>query len=160
MYPIGETKVITIVGDAGDTVIDFRPPPGYEWIINFVVGYHDDDNALALGWRFNNFGVIGSLDQGRTLAAYHRHVFPSVIINGTVINVSCLPPRFTHDNYLELVTAGLAGDKHLLIDAMVTERPENVELLLREWYADLVGRELPKGLQALRSRIAESRSGV
>jgi hypothetical protein len=76
---------------------------------------------------------------------------------GNEDDVIHMTPKFTNLVYPHAEVQGVTSFQ---LCAQVLERPANLELLMREWYANLVRRPLPAGLENLRTVLDSYRSGV
>jgi hypothetical protein len=156
MYPIGETKVFAMRDELGDNSAEFlRPPVGIEWIIHYLYTWHTAAGGCDIKWYIKNPNYYMDSEIVR--------VTPAAALTKVFFNVESaigLPWRFNHNIYPYAVRGALGAGEIWEIHGMVLERPADLELELREWYAAILRRPLPAGMINLRDRISKYRGGV
>ena len=157
MYPIGESKLITIVAKPGVLNAPFRPAEGNEWIVCELCFWHDDPISRSGYWKVIN-AAKSATSNSALVAQYVR--IPFSLMNGPALVSQIFNPiRITHLQYCQAVLNTLAAVNVLHIDALVIERPENIELQLIENIFSTLKWQLPGGLIGLKSRLGDYRSG-
>jgi hypothetical protein len=129
-----------------------------EWILYFLMGMSTNVNSANHYWNMycpsRDYTIVVKREQ---VEGFNRVWFGPP---ADQLNPWGLPARFTFDNYPRFQVAVLEGGKYIEIDGLILERPANLELTLREWYANLVQRPMPAGLESLKSRIENYRGGI
>ena len=162
MYPIGETKIIKISLAAGETNSLYRlqPPPGYEWILNFLYAWQNNVNDSTMEWFLYSAEKDYSISMGAVSpATTYQKVWFRPGDDQDAFNFG-FPMRFNWDCFPLATCGALEADKLMEIFGMIIERPANLELTLADWFAHMVGHKLPAGLEGMKYRIEHYRGGI
>lgn len=161
MYPIGETKVIkqSIAVGATNTGDLLKPPEGFEWLLYFLYGWQNNVDDSVMEWFVYSSEMDYSISLGGVSASTYTKVWFTPGPAQTSFNFG-MPFRFTWDCYPFLTCGALEAGKKMEIFGMIMERPANLELTLRDWYAAILRTPLPAGLEGLKSRIEHYRGGI
>lgn len=154
MYPIGEIKAVRGWAPAGQTSSEdlIRPPEGYEWL--FVGGFMKHYSGVNKNCAWLIWDEVQQITIGLGLT--------SVPGDGTEHWFdlhNSIEVKFTHKFYPMCEVLGLPADKQVQWQIVVIERVENLELMLREWYSELVKVPIP-ALEGLRNRMEQYRGGL
>ena len=158
MYPIGETKMLRIKLTAEFPDISIRPPEGLEWIPTYLFAYHDHAAAAKMiTWLQDNGGYPDTitLDEEQKVSGQKSWLF-----SDTIIPRVNFPMRINHQVWVRAAASGFGANESLYVGGLVLERPDNLELVLLEWAAQIGGVGMPQGLDALKSRIEHYRGGL
>jgi len=150
MYPIGESKAIIIEAPLDAVEVTFRPPVGIERLMDLLIFSHDDAVSRTGSWGVWN---------GANRLVYTPGV---AMVAGEISSFQYpgSPYRLTNQLYVTAKVNALTAGKRITITAIMNERPENLELRLVEWLADMMKWPLPAGLEGLRSRLTGTVSGA
>jgi hypothetical protein len=153
MYPIGESKIIYLYVTSTVSGELLRPPEGKEWLLSWAFVRQFSGAAKKCIWNvYDQYHNTWPVIRTATVNSNDHFYF-----KGNEDAAIHMTPKFTNLVYPYVEVQGVAGFE---LAAQVIERPANLELLMREWYADLVRRPLPAGLENLRTVLDSYRSGV
>jgi len=149
MWPIGESKVVEVVGALNDVEVEFRPDPGQERLCTLLIFYSDDAAARNYSWVVHD-GTRAVETPASSLVAgeISAFMFPGY------------PAKITNQCYVTAKMSALTAGKHLTIVALCEERLENLEMVLLESIYKNLGWPLPPGLEMMKSRLTGIVSGA
>lgn len=155
MYPIGETKLLQLKGQPNIGEIHIKPPNGFEWLISLLYGFHTNVANSVGAWLIHN-GPYPEVENfaEETTGTYEKSWF----LPASTVTQAGMPIRLT-SNFWVRYAVSLEAGKNIQVGGIILERPENLELLLRDWYAELVGRPIP-ALEGIKNRYEYYRGGI
>jgi hypothetical protein len=152
---IGVPKLIRLIGAAGGAAIFVRPPPGMEWIVIEMYGYHNDNTGQKdCYWeikdQYNTAGLLSTaiaenvkLPFSITFPLIYRTIEADTGKSEDDANLyRSFPAKLTYFCYAVFVP-DIGSGKRGYVDAYVLERPENIELQLFTWLSGALKYPLP-----------------